>query len=63
MDDLVFVILRVAVNLARDEGLHSIKALRSRLSRIYPDNEEQCKDALLFWQSEIRKSHRNVDRY
>ncbi len=44
-----FVILRDAVNLARDEQIRSIEQLRARLAEVWPESADEIQLALQKW--------------
>ena len=56
MDDLVFEILKAAVNRAKSEQIKSKKVLKQRLLQDYPRKEAEIDQAFKFWASAQRKS-------
>jgi len=53
MNDIVYEILRHAVNIARNEQIEKKKDLVDRLNKLYPDNQEEIGQALDFWSRNI----------
>ena len=49
MSEGVFEILRSAVNLAREEQIRNVPALKSRLLRSYPERESEVNEAIFAW--------------
>ena len=49
MYDLTYEIIQHAVILSRAESITEVAALQQRLEELYPDNEFEVDEALMFW--------------
>ncbi len=49
MTEAVFEILRSAVNLARNEQIRNVPALKARLLSFYPGHEDDLNQAIYLW--------------
>jgi len=58
MTDQEFAILQSAINIAKSEQIHSVKALNARLLRLFPNEEKNITSALRFW-GEYEQAKRN----
>jgi hypothetical protein len=54
--DQIFLIVRSAVNLAREEEIKSVEALRSRLKENFPGLHDECDTAISAW-AKFSKTH------
>jgi hypothetical protein len=49
MPELVAEILRVAVQLAIKEQFRSLKEMEAKLQRLYPNQDNEIREALTLW--------------
>lgn len=50
-----FAILQTAVTQSRDRQIKSVRALRERLSSIYPDCQALIEQAIAYWSASVRR--------
>jgi hypothetical protein len=56
MGDKIFIILQQAVQLARDEQIKTVSALRARLLQLYPGEDTAVAEALDVWAGYANKT-------
>lgn len=54
MSDEAFVILKAAVNIARNEQVRRLATLRRKLSALFPGKEDHINEAICTWASYAR---------
>jgi len=52
----LFTMIRIAVDMARNERIERVSTLRNRLITLYPGNDELIKQALETWAEYARKT-------
>lgn len=46
MTEKTFEIIKAAITLAKNEDIKSLRALKARLERMYPNNQEEREEAI-----------------
>lgn len=59
MEQRVFEILRVAVNIARYEEVRRLSVLQARLADRFPGEEIHCQAAIAAWANSLVERHPN----
>lgn len=63
LSEVAYVILRDAVNIAREFQINNLNALKFRLTMRWPGKESEIAEAITFWANSIRERYpRGVSR-